>query len=239
MTTPRIICDRAIDKAGVDGLNIATGVDMKAEKTYETIRRERIIAILRGVEKDSIINIAEALLAGGIKMLEVTCNTDGVFEMIKSLVDKLGDKMVIGAGTVITTDLCEMALEAGARFIVAPDVNPDVIDYCIKRDIAVLPGAATATEILTAKRHGAKMVKIFPAMALGIDYIKALRGPIDDMDFVAVGGVRPETIDDFFSAGCIAIAVGDSVVRKELVEKRDWASITDLAGKYVKKLPPT
>lgn len=210
---------------------------MRAEQVYQKIRQEKIIVIVRGVRKNHIIDIAEALLAGGIKMLEVTCNTEGVFEMIELLVEKMDAQMLIGAGTVITTDLCKKALKAGAKFIIAPDVNPDVIDYCVKKDVAVLPGAATATEILTAKRYGAKMVKIFPAAAIGIDYIKALRGPIDDVDFVAVGGVRPETIKDFFSAGCIAIAVGASVIRKELVEKGNWPAITDIARQYVRCLP--
>jgi len=211
---------------------------MKTGQIYEMIRREKIIAIARGVEKDCIVNVAEAIYKAGIKMLEVTCNTEGVFEMIETLVEKMGDKMVIGAGTVITTELCERALEAGARFIVAPDVNRNVIDYCVERDIAILPGAATATEILTAKRYGAKMVKIFPASAIGVDYIKALRGPIDDVDFVAVGGVRPENIAGFFAAGCIAVGVGASMVRKEYVEKGDWSAITDLARQYVQNLPP-
>jgi 2-dehydro-3-deoxyphosphogluconate aldolase/(4S)-4-hydroxy-2-oxoglutarate aldolase len=115
---------------------------------------------VRGVRIEQVVSLSEALLAGGIKMLEVTCNTKGVFEMIRVLCDKMGgptgafgsnDRMVIGAGTCITTDLCERALDAGARYIIAPDVNPDVIDYCVKRDVAILPGAATATEILTAK----------------------------------------------------------------------------------------
>ena len=218
---------------------------MKSEQTrhtnggqvYEMIRRERIIAIVRGVKKGQIVNIAEALLAGGIKMLEVTCNTDGVFEMIGMIVEKMGDKMAIGAGTVITKELAEKAVKAGAKFIIAPDVNPDVIDYCVEMDLAVVPGAATATEILTAKRRGAKMVKIFPAMALGMDYIRALRGPIDDIDFVAVGGVRPENVADFFAAGCIAVAFGDSVVRKEFVLKGDWQAITETARRYVQNLP--
>jgi 2-dehydro-3-deoxyphosphogluconate aldolase/(4S)-4-hydroxy-2-oxoglutarate aldolase len=212
-------------------------VDMKSEQLYETIRREKIIVIVRGVEKDSIVNIAEAILAGGIKMLEVTCNTKNVFEMIKLLVEKMGDRMLIGAGTVITTDLCEKALKAGAKYIIAPDVNTEIIDYCVKHDVAVLPGAATATEILTAKRHGAKMVKIFPASAIGLDYIKALRGPIDDVDFVAVEGVRPENMADFFAVGCVAIGIGASVVRKEFVEKGDWPAITDIAREYVNRLP--
>jgi 2-dehydro-3-deoxyphosphogluconate aldolase/(4S)-4-hydroxy-2-oxoglutarate aldolase len=216
---------------------------MKAEQVYEMIRREKIIAIIRGVEKGQIINIAEALLAGGIKMLEVTCNTDGVFEMIETLCKEMSDyeikgsKMVIGAGTVITKELARKAVKAGAKFIIAPDVNPEVIDYCVEKDFAVLPGAATATEILAAKRYGAKMVKIFPASAIGIDYIKALRGPIDDVDFVAVGGVRPENIKDFFSAGCVAVAFGDSVIRKEFVEKENWGAITEAAKRYVGSLP--
>jgi 2-dehydro-3-deoxyphosphogluconate aldolase/(4S)-4-hydroxy-2-oxoglutarate aldolase len=210
---------------------------MKAQQVYELIRKEKIIAIARGVGIDHVNNIAEALLAGGIKMLEVTCNTDGVFEMIKKLREKMGDKMCIGAGTVITAQLAEKALKAGAEFMIAPDTNTEVIDYCVKNDVAILPGAATATEILAAKRHGAKMVKIFPASALGVNYIKALRGPIDNVDFVAVDGLRPENMAEFFAAGCAAIGVGASVVRKEFVEKGDWKAITDVARRYVQNLP--
>jgi 2-dehydro-3-deoxyphosphogluconate aldolase/(4S)-4-hydroxy-2-oxoglutarate aldolase len=209
---------------------------MKSEQVYETIRREKVIVIVRGIEKDRIINVAEAVLAAGVKMLEVTCNTEGVFEMLDMLNEKMADKMVIGAGTVITKDLCEKALNAGAKYIIAPDVNPEVVNHCVKHDIAVLPGAATATEILTAKRCGAKMVKIFPAAALGLDYIKQLRGPIDDVEFIAVGGVRPETITDFFAAGCVAVGIGESAVKKEFVEKGDWQALTETVNRYVNKL---
>jgi 2-dehydro-3-deoxyphosphogluconate aldolase/(4S)-4-hydroxy-2-oxoglutarate aldolase len=209
---------------------------MKSEQVYEMIRREKIIAIVRGVEKDRILPVAEALLAGGIKMLEVTCNTAGVFEIIEMLCEKMGDRMCVGAGTCITTELCEKAIEAGAKYIIAPDVNCDLIDYCVERDVAILPGAATATEILTAKRHGAKMIKLFPAAAIGIDYIKQLRRPIDDVDFVAVGGVRPKNIKDFFAAGCCAIAAGDSIAPKQYIAKSDWKTITEIARKYVNML---
>ena len=210
---------------------------MKAQQVYKLIREEKIIAIARGVKMSQIINLAEALLAGGIKMLEITCNTEGVFEMLKMLREKMGGKMCIGAGTVITTQLAEKTIDAGAEFIIAPDTNTEVIDYCVKNDIAILPGAATATEILAAKRHGAKMVKIFPASALGVNYIKALRAPIDDVDFVAVDGLRPENMAEFFAAGCVAIGIGASVVRKEFIEKGDWGAIADIAGQYVRSLP--
>jgi len=210
---------------------------MKAQQVYELIRKEKIIAIARGVRIDHVVDLAEALFAGGIKMLEVTCNTDGVFEMVKLLRHKMAGRMCIGAGTAITTDLCEKAIKAGAEFIIAPDTNTEAIDYCVKGDIAILPGAATATEILTAKRHGAKMVKIFPASALGVDYIKALRAPIDDVDFVAVDGVRPENMAEFFAAGCLAVGVGTSVVRREFIEKGNWGAITEVAVQYVQNLP--
>jgi 2-dehydro-3-deoxyphosphogluconate aldolase/(4S)-4-hydroxy-2-oxoglutarate aldolase len=209
---------------------------MRTEQVYKIIRQKKIIVIVRGVEKTTILKIAEAVFRAGVKVLEVTCNTEGVFEMLKLLNEKMAGKMVIGAGTVTTVDLCKKALEAGAKYIIAPDVNPEVIAYCVKRDIAVLPGAATATEILTAKRYGAKMVKIFPAAAIGVDYIKQLRGPIDDVDFVAVGGVRPETIGEFFAAGCCAIGIGESAVKKEFVEKENWGAITETVKRYVQKL---
>jgi 2-dehydro-3-deoxyphosphogluconate aldolase/(4S)-4-hydroxy-2-oxoglutarate aldolase len=209
---------------------------MSAELIYEMIRQKKVIVIIRGIDKGRIVNVAEAVFAAGVKMLEVTCNTAGVFEMLELLNEKMGNKMLIGAGTVITKDLCKKALDAGAKYIIAPDVNPEVIAYCVKHDIAVLPGAATATEILTAKRFGAKIVKIFPAAALGIDYIKQLRGPIDDVDFVAVGGVRPEKIRDFFAAGCVAIGIGESAVKREFVEQGDWMEITVTVKSYVEKL---
>ncbi len=131
---------------------------MNSKDVYGLIRREKIIAIARAVDSQNIIAVAEALLAVGVSMLEVTCNTEGVFDLIRTLCEKFGDKMNIGAGTVITTSLCEKSIEAGAKYVIAPDVNTEVIDYCVRRDIAILPGAATATEILTAKRDGAEMV---------------------------------------------------------------------------------
>lgn len=127
-------------------------------------------------------------------------------------------------------------IEAGAKYIIAPDVNPEVIEYCVKQDVAVLPGAHTATEVLTAKRHGARMVKMFPAAAIGVDYIKALRGPIDNVDFVAVGGVRTDNIADFFKVGCVAIAIGGSIIKKEFVEQSNWQAITDGTREYVEIL---
>ena len=205
---------------------------MNSEKVYDLIKKEKVIVIVRGVDKQQILNIAKAVLAGGVRLMEVTCNTKGAAEMIELLSKEMSSEMVIGAGTVINKDLCKMVLDAGAKYIVAPDTNPEVIKHCVKKDIAVLPGAATATEVLTAVRYGAKMVKIFPAAQLGPDYIKMLRGPIDNVGFVAVGGIRLNNIDDFFQAGCIGIGIGGSVINKELVEKGHWDQAAEIIKKY-------
>jgi len=209
---------------------------MKAHEFYETIRRHKIIVIVRGVGGDKIIDIANALYAGGIRLMEVTCNTPGAAEMIQKLGREMRAKMIIGAGTVITKALCEEVLKAGAEYIVAPDVNAEVIEYAIAHDVAVLPGAATATEILTAARAGAQMVKIFPAAALGTDYIRQLRGSIDDVDFVAVGGVRLDNIDEFIASGCVAFGIGGAVISPEFVENCRWAQMTQTARSYKEKL---
>jgi 2-dehydro-3-deoxyphosphogluconate aldolase/(4S)-4-hydroxy-2-oxoglutarate aldolase len=209
---------------------------MQAREVYEAVRRQKIIVILRGVDAGKIVDIANALYAGGIRLMEVTCNTPGVTEMIATLSRKLAGKMIIGAGTVITKNLCDGAVAAGAEYIVAPDVNPEVIKHALDKDIAVLPGAATATEVLTAARAGAQMAKIFPAAVLGPDYIRQLRGPIDNIDFVAVGGVRLNNIADFMAAGCAAVGIGTAALGKELIQESNWAQISRAASEYIHRL---
>jgi 2-dehydro-3-deoxyphosphogluconate aldolase/(4S)-4-hydroxy-2-oxoglutarate aldolase len=205
---------------------------MKAGDVYEAIREKKIITIIRGAEEGVIVKIAEALFAGGIEMLEVTCNTPGFASMIRALKEAMEGKMLIGAGTVISVDLAKQALAAGAEYAIAPDTNPDVISYCVENDVAVVPGAATPTEVLTAKRYGAKMVKIFPASALGADYIRQLRGPIDDVEFVAVGGVTPANVREFMRAGCIGIGIGGSVAKKAHIAAGNWAGISAAAREF-------
>ncbi|MBN1457469.1 MAG: bifunctional 4-hydroxy-2-oxoglutarate aldolase/2-dehydro-3-deoxy-phosphogluconate aldolase [Sedimentisphaerales bacterium] len=208
---------------------------MSSEQIYQQIRQEKIIIIIRGVGLDKILDIAKAVQKGGCKFLEVTCNTDGFSEMIKLLSKEMSD-MVIGAGTVTTKKLADEAIAAGAKYLIAPDCYPDLIKWCVERDIAIIPGAATATDVLTAVRSGAKMIKIFPASCIGAEYIKQLCGPIDDIDFLAVGGVRIENIKDFLTAGCIGIGIGGSLVKKEFVDNGDWNRISREVAKYVKEI---
>jgi 2-dehydro-3-deoxyphosphogluconate aldolase/(4S)-4-hydroxy-2-oxoglutarate aldolase len=227
---------RLESRARIFGFEVFEGVQMRADEFYGLVRAEKVIAIVRGVDKTDIADVGEALYEGGIRLMEVTCNTPGFAEMIGILCERTAGRMVIGAGTVITRRLCEEALGAGAKYIIAPDVNEEVIEYCVSKDVGVIPGGATATEILTAGRCGAKMVKIFPACAIGAEQIRLLRGPIDNLDFVAVGGVRLNNVDEFMAAGCIGIGIGGEVVNREIVEGRRYRQISQRAREYVEKL---
>lgn len=207
-----------------------------AEQVYEAVRKERLVAIVRGASPEQIVKIGQALYEGGVTLIEVTANTAGFEDMIAALRQTMAGKMSIGAGTVTTVDLAEAAVAAGAQFIVAPDVNPEVITWSVERGLGVIPGAATPTEILTAKRLGAGLVKIFPAGSMGGDYIKQLRGPINDYGFVAVGGVDCSNAADYIRAGCVAVGLGSGLVRKDLVANGDWYDLTQLAADCLAKV---
>lgn len=208
---------------------------MSADQIYQQIRDEKIIVIVRGAGKEHIVNIAKAVHSAGCNFLEITANTQGAAKMITLLCDQMPE-MCIGAGTVITKVIAREMVAAGAKYIIAPDTNPEVIEYCVDNDIAVMPGAATATEVLSAVRAGAKMIKMFPATCIGADYIKQLKGPIDNVDFLAVGGVRVNNIKDFVAAGCVGIGIGGSVIKKEDIENGDFKSITNNVAKYVNEI---
>ena len=171
--------------------------------------------------------------------MEITCNTKNAAAMIEKVSDVMKGKMVIGAGTVISKKACEEVLHAGAEFIIAPNVDPEVINFCVAGDIDVIPGAMTPTEILRASQLGATMIKIFPAGYLGTDYIKQIRGPIDNIDFVAVGGIGLENISAFLSAGYCAAGLGSTLVPRTAVEKTNWDELTGLSEKILKKIRDT
>ena len=209
---------------------------MRADEFFDLVRTEKVIVIVRGVDKADIVDVAEALYEGGVRLMEVTSNTPNFAEMITILCKSMAGRMTIGAGTVITTQLCEQALAAGAEYIIAPDVNEQVIEYCLGQDVGMIPGAATPTEILTAGRCGAKVIKIFPACAIGPQQIKLFRGPINNLDFIAVGGVRLNNVDEFLAAGCIGIGIGAEVVNREIVQARRYQQMTQRVREYVEKL---
>jgi 2-dehydro-3-deoxyphosphogluconate aldolase/(4S)-4-hydroxy-2-oxoglutarate aldolase len=184
--------------------------------------------------------LAEALCESGIEMIEFTFDpknptgNDKVADTINNIRVRFGDKLLPGAGTVITPDLVDVAAGAGALYIISPDMNPAVIERTRGRGLVSIPGALSPTEILSAHRAGADFVKIFPASILGPEYIKAIRAPINHVKLLAVGGINAENISVFLSAGVAGVGVGGNLVSKKLVAEGKFAEIREYAGTLVK-----
>ena len=195
------------------------------EQVICKISSEKIIAIARGIYGEQCINLAKALYDGGISLLE-----------IQALNSALGDKMMFGAGTVISAQQVAVAADAGAKFIISPNTDESVIAETIKRGVVSIPGAATPTEILAASRMGADFVKLFPSAQLGFDYIKSIRAPINQVKLLATGGVNLDNIGMFLKLGMVGVGVGGNLCSKKLLAEGRYDEITATAKKFVAAL---
>jgi len=189
------------------------------------IRKHKICAIVRGVPKEKIIAVADALYEGGIKAIEVTFNTTGASDMIRTLKSEYGNKILIGAGTVLDPETAKEAISAGASFILSPTLNLDVIKICLRYNVVPVPGITTATEALTAWENGARIVKLFPAGTLGTQYLKQIKGPLSQIDLMAVGAIGAENMKDFLDAGASSVGVGGELVNQSLIQADDFSEI--------------
>jgi 2-dehydro-3-deoxyphosphogluconate aldolase/(4S)-4-hydroxy-2-oxoglutarate aldolase len=188
---------------------------------------------LRAPSGEMLADVAEALLAGGVEAIEVTFTVPGAHRVIEQVADRLGNKVLLGAGTVLDSETARIALLAGAEFVVAPTVNLDVIRLCQRYDKLVVPGALTPTEVLTAWESGADIVKVFPSDLTGPGYLKALHGPLPQVRLLPTGGVNLQTAADFLRAGACALGVGTALVEPKAVAARDMQRIQSLAQQYV------
>ena len=172
--------------------------------------KNKIVAIIRGARPGDVINIVQALNAGGIYAVEITLNSDNALTTIRSLVDAVKDRMLVGAGTVLNASAARNAMDAGAQFIISPSLDEDTISVTKARGIVSIPGAYTATEIIKAHDAGADIVKVFPAQSP--QYIKDIRGPLSHIPLMPTGGVNIANIQAFLEAGAVAFGIGSSLV---------------------------
>jgi len=179
--------------------------------TLQQIQTHRVVAILRGCDPVHILPIVEALYAGGIRLLEITLNSRDALNAIKDTHKEWGNKLLVGAGTVLTPDEAESAIAAGAKFILSPSLDLPTIQKTTELGALSIPGAFTATEIVTAWRNGAGMVKVFPA-SVGPSYFRDLRGPLPHIPLMPTGGVNLENIRQFQKAGAAAFGIGSALV---------------------------
>jgi len=195
-----------------------------------------IVAIIRAPSGEQLVNVAEALVAGGVDVIEVTFTVPRAIDIIAEVRRKLGDRVLLGAGTVLDTETARAALLAGAEFIVSPTVNVDVIRLCNRYDKLIMPGAFTPTEVLTAWEAGADVIKVFPAETGGPGHLKALHGPFPQIRLMPTGGVDLTTLRSFVKAGACAVGLGSALVEKEAVATKNFDRITSLAKQYVELL---
>jgi len=206
---------------------------MNKETTLKRLTDSGVVAVLRAPNGDILVDVAEALLAGGVEAIEITFTVPGAHRVLEQVADKLGDKILLGAGTVLDTETARIALLAGAHYVVSPAVNLGVIELCQRYDKAVMPGALTPTEVITAWQAGADIVKVFPSDLTGPSYLKALHGPLPQVRLMPTGGVNLDTAADFLKAGACALGVGGSLVEKKAVAAGDMARIESLAAQYI------
>ena len=206
--------------------------------TKEIINENKVIAIARGVEPAEIADMAQALYNGGIKLVEVTFNQssptciEDTTDSIKAIYDAMGDKMCVGAGTVMTVEQVQAAVDAGAKYIISPNTDREVIEETKKLGAISMPGAFTPSEAVAAYKMGADYVKLFPVGLLGIPYIKALKAPISHIPLMGVGGIDADNLHDFLATGINGVGVGSSLVNLKLINAGKWDELTELAKKF-------
>ena len=195
-----------------------------------------LVAIIRAPSGEQLVQVAEALLAGGIDVLEVTFTVPGILDILKEIRAALGDRILLGAGTVLDPETARAAILAGTEFIVTPTVNLDVIRMCHRYDKLVMAGAFTPTEILTAWDAGADIVKLFPADIGGPSYLKTIHGPLPQVRLLPTGGVNLNTLKDFVDAGACAVGLGSALVEKAALANGDMMRVKTQAAAFVRQM---
>src|SRR6478752_1147059 len=202
------------------------------DRLFEQMLAAGVIAVIRAQSKEQLAPIAQALLEGGVPSIEVTMSTPKALAGIEALADALGDKAIIGVGTVLDAHTARDAIAAGAQFVVSPVLDEEIIATTKRYGKISIPGAFTPTEILRAWTLGADVVKVFPSTSLGPQYIKDLLAPMPQLRLTPTGGVDLKNAADWIKAGAACLGVGTSLVTRDALSKNDWASIASAAKAF-------
>ena len=209
------------------------------QAVFDAVAENKVISIVRLPDKETLIPAVEALYEGGIRLIEITFDRSGkvsaeeICSMISALSAHFDGRMYIGAGTVTHLNEVDLAINAGASFIISPNCDPEIIERSRELGAVSIPAAFTPTEIVSALNHGADYVKLFPADQVSRGYVKAVSAPISDAKLLAVGGVSAENARDFIEMGFYGIGVGSNLYNKKLIANGDYAAITSLAKQFV------
>jgi 2-dehydro-3-deoxyphosphogluconate aldolase/(4S)-4-hydroxy-2-oxoglutarate aldolase len=206
----------------------------------EYVLQRKIVAIVRGLSPEYLVRLGHAFEEGGIGLMEVTYDQKApetwkdTAAGIEAVEKEFGDRLLVGAGTVITLEQVAMTYNAGGHYLVTPTTQPNIIRAGKALGLGLYPGALTPSEILSAYEAGADAVKVFPVSSLGPGYIKAVRAPLSHIPLMAVGGVNEKNAADYMKAGCVGLGVGGNLVNKEWIKNGEWDKITALAKEFMK-----
>jgi 2-dehydro-3-deoxyphosphogluconate aldolase/(4S)-4-hydroxy-2-oxoglutarate aldolase len=207
---------------------------MSNTKIMQHMHELGLVPVLRASSAQEAITIADAILAGGVNILEVTMTVPGAIHVIEQLANHHGSKLLLGAGTVLDPETARSCILAGAQFIVSPALDLRTIELCRRYSVPIMPGALTPTEIVSAWQAGADVVKVFPCSALGgAKYLKALQGPLPQIQLIPTGGVSLATAEEFLAAGAFALGVGGDLVDAKAAREGRTSVITENAQKYI------
>lgn len=200
---------------------------MNRNVLLEQVKQAGIVAIFRKLPQKLLLPLCDAVVAGGVKAVEVTVESEGAFESIQAIRQKYGNQLLIGAGTLMTLKEVKRAIDAGAHFLLSPHLDASLIEAAHNLDRSFVPGVQTPTEVIRAIRAGAEVLKLFPASSLGASYLKDLLGPFKDKSFIPTGGITVDNAAEFIRAGAIGVGIGSSLASKAEIDAQDWESITN------------
>jgi len=206
---------------------------MNRNEVLHHIINTGVVAVIRMKDTDRLLKVIEAVRQGGVKSIEITMTVPGAVEIIRRLVPSVPSDVLIGAGTVTDKDTAGKVIDAGARFVVGPILNQDIIRLCHERDTVVVPGCFSPTEIYAAWAAGADIVKVFPATSLGPKYFKDLRGPFPDIRLMPTGGVTIDNVGEWIAAGAVAVGIGSDLLDKKAIDEERYEVLTERAKRMV------
>ncbi|MEB7846644.1 bifunctional 4-hydroxy-2-oxoglutarate aldolase/2-dehydro-3-deoxy-phosphogluconate aldolase [Staphylococcus equorum] len=186
------------------------------------LSKHKIISIIRGYDTEEVLKIVKVLIEAKIKFIEITLNSPNAIYTIKKVTQHYGKQIYVGAGTVQTTEDCHDAIEAGAKYIISPDTNIEVINYTKSQGCCSIPGALTPTEVSQAHFAGADVIKVFPASVFGHSYIKEIKAPLNEVDLLPTGGIQKSNVKSFIKAGAIGVGISSAIVKSNQNVNKDF-----------------
>ena len=204
--------------------------------SWERFLSVPIIGILRNIPIEDVAQILPRYIKAGLTTVEITMDTPNAETIIRFALDRYSEKLNIGAGTVCNITDLNRAVEAGAQFIVTPIIDEQVINVCVRDQLPIFPGAYTPSEIYRAWTLGASMVKVFPATALGMNYVRELGGPLKQIKLLPTGGIGLDNFWGFLEAGAAGLGIGGQLFDKKIIKDRNWEALTEHFEKFVKKI---